>query len=187
MPETDNNIVGVTGELPSGFFCLNYFEDLLKDLHKLACDENEWVGGTKGLANLMEMAPYLRVILEDYRQLVERWLHGDNEPEKQQAKRLDKQLLDVVKVVFGETFRDERNAHGAFLVQLKELLREHKGKYVLLAPDTQGIYDVREIASDPGEFERPEVRECWESRRCFVRKIIEGAEKVPEFVLPTPE
>jgi len=186
-PKTDKNVyVGVKGELPANFFCLNEFEELLIALHELNRDETAW-GATKGLGYLREMAPYLRRILESYRKLVDRGLHSSNEREQQYARRLDEQLLDVVGAALGEAFRDERNAHGAFLLQLRELLKTHKGEYVLLAPNSQGIYEIRGIARDPGEFEKPEVRKYGELGRCFVRRIVEGAEKVPEFVLPTPE
>jgi len=179
-------IVGTKGELPVNFLQGKIFESLLMTLHRLNSDETDW-GGTKGLACLTKMSPYLKRILEDYRQLIERWLYHSDSDERKYARLLDKQLLDTVGAALGETFRDERNAQGAFLVRLKELLLEHEGKYALLAPDEQGGYDVREIAHDPVEFEQPEVRNRWKSGRCFVRRIVNGAEKIPELMLPMSE
>jgi hypothetical protein len=108
--------------------------------------------------------------------------------ERAAGTRIAKQLNTLCGSPIGDRFGDWLRARTVFLINYRELLRDHPGERVLIArrPGTDE-WQIHGISSDVGELvQRAKAMGCT-TRDYYIAHVVEGAEEIEMLDLSRPE
>lgn len=107
--------------------------------------------------------------------------------ERQSAGAISQMLKDLCYSLMGDWFLDRERARTVFLVNFRELLREHEGKYALLAPmQPDDKWWVAAISPSPREAVEEGRRLGIPEDRMYIEQIVEGADEIPVLEIEGP-
>lgn len=156
------------------------------EIIRLPGDRDEFNPATCGVSFFAGAAQGLRPLFHAASAIVRQGRASDDPGERDAAARLEETIRDVCLTAIGDWFADFLRANSVFLVNFRELLEEHEGEYVLIGLDEKTAqwgflafsHDARELGKKAEEL-RP--------ARCFIERIVEGVETVPELDFSRPE
>jgi len=155
-------------------------------LIRLRGDRDAFSPATRGVSLFAGATHALRSLFHAASAIVRQGRTSDDPEERDAAFRLERAVRDVCLSAIGEWFADFLRANSVFLVNFRDLLKEHEGEYVLIGPDEKtGQWGFLAFSRDAREL--GEKAEALRPTRCFIERIVEGVETVPELDLSRPE